>query len=143
MRAAPSGTASEPATRSSAPVGRNTAQAGGGPPDRQNRDFDRRLILMCRQSGLGGSEFPLLVPGSERLAVYAIEGDEPRAAKSAGSVGFDQGGLLLRCIAEASAPVELHKGVVRSIHTTPRYQRYAMQWRKTGRRFGPRLRRFE
>lgn len=37
------------------------------------------------------------------------------AAVASGGVCFDQGCLLLRCIAEASAPVELHKVVVRSI----------------------------
>jgi hypothetical protein len=63
-----------------------------------------------------------------------MEGGELRTAQAAGGIGFDQGGLLIRCIAEASAPVELHKGVVRSIHTPRHYQRYAMQRRKTGRR---------
>jgi hypothetical protein len=47
--------------------------------------------------------------------------------------------LLSRIDVKAVAPVELHTGVVRSIHTPRRYQRYAMQRRKTGRRLGPRL----
>ena len=37
---------------------------------------------------------------------------------------------MLRCIAEPAAPVELHERITHRIHTTPRYERYAMQRRE-------------
>ncbi len=73
------------------------------------------------------------------LACLQPRRGELRTAQTAGSIGLDQSGFLFRFIAETSAPVELHKGVVRSNHTTRHYQRYAIQWRKTGRRQRPRL----
>jgi len=69
----------------------------------------------------------LLEPGSEGLILHAMQGGKLRAAQPTGSKGLNEGCLLLRRIAETSAPVELHKGIVRSIHRTQPYQRYAMQ----------------
>lgn len=54
MSAAASGTSSKPATRSSAPPGRDTVRLAADLLGGWNREFDQRPILRCWQTGRGG-----------------------------------------------------------------------------------------
>ena len=76
------------------------------------RYFNQCPILRCRRSCRRLGALPRLEPCGEGRVIDTVEGSELRTGQTAGSVGLDQSGFLFRCLAEASAPVELHKGVV-------------------------------
>jgi len=122
------------------PAARPASQAG--PESRLRTHLARRLPMALQPTPTPGrccGPPPLLEPCGENLIVKTVNGAKLRTAQNAGGIGLDQGCFLFRCLAETSASVVLHKGVVPGIHTTRRFQRYAMQRRGTGRRQGPRL----
>ena len=83
----------------------------------------------------------LLEPGYQRLVVDAVQRGKPRAAQPAGLIGFDKRLLLLRSVAQASAPVSFQNHFIHIRHSGRIYDGYERPRANSYERcFGPRLR---
>lgn len=89
----------------------------------------------------GRGEFsPFLKPRGEGLVFDSVDLREARAAQAAGLIGLDQCGFLFGGVAQPTAPVGFHDGIVHSIHRGCHYECYAVAAATMDqRRYGPRL----
>ena len=82
----------------------------------------------------------LFEPGDQALLIDAMHRDKSRAAQAAGLVGLDERLLLLRGVAQASAPIGFHNHFIHISHSGRIYDGYDPDRANPyAASFGPRL----